>query len=202
MRTFSYLALAAILLAGGTAHAHAPSADVGDVYAGLLHALTSIEHVLAFAALGLLGGRHGRPAQPMILLFAMALAVGAMLGLSGPALRAVDLTNLASSVLLGALVAFAAALPPAALYVLTALFGASHGYANGDALAAPISPWLYVPGVAIAGLLVVAYGFALQDFVERRRTGWLHIAVRVAGSWIAAVGLLVFAIKLRTMLAT
>jgi len=40
---------------------------------------------------------------------------------------------------------------------------------------------------------VTAYGLIVTDYLLRRKAGWIHIAVRVAGSWIAAIGILVLA---------
>jgi urease accessory protein len=54
-------------------------------------------------------------------------------------------------------------------------------------------PYLYIPGVALAGLAVTAYGLMVTDYLLRRKADWIHIAVRVAGSWIAAIGILVLA---------
>jgi hypothetical protein len=42
----------------------------------------------------------------------------------------------------------------------------------------------------------------MVDFLSRRKVNWLHIAVRVAGSWIAAIGLLVLATSGKAILAS
>ena len=44
-----------------------------------------------------------------------------------------------------------------------------------------------------AGLALTAYGLIVTDYLLRRKAYWIHIAVRVAGSWIAAMGILVLA---------
>jgi urease accessory protein len=200
-RSLAAIAAAALCACAPAASAHAPSTTVADFHAGFLHALTSLEHVLAFTALGLFAGHQGSRAQPALLVLAAALLAGAALGLSAPPFAPVDLANLASGVLFGLLVAAAVALPTTAVYLLAALAGLTHGYANGVALAPPLKPWLYVPGVAMAGLLVAVYGCVIVDCVQRRNRGWMAIAVRVAGSWIAAIGILVLGLSARPLLA-
>ena len=60
----------------------------------------------------------------------------------------------------------------------------------------------FIPGVGLAGLAVLAYGTLMVDFLLKRKTGWIEIAVRVAGSWIAAIAVLVLATSGRTFLAS
>lgn len=201
-RTNWHAATTAIVffLTTGSAQAHAPSSTVGDFYAGALHPLTSLEHVLAFIAFGLLGGQQGERAQPAVLIFAAALIAGAALARVSPALPAIDLVNIGSAVILGLLVAAAFRLPLAVLYAIAAIFGLTHGYSNGAAMMAPLKPWLYLPGVGLSGLLVAAYGFVILDWVARRNSTWMPIAVRVAGSWIAAIGILVLGVTARSLL--
>ena len=202
-RRFWRVAALALLfcICAGPAQAHAPSATVGDFYAGLLHPLTALEHILAFIALGLLGGRQGQRAQPVVLIFSAALLSGALLALILPALPLVDLINLASAVLLGLLVAAALSMPLPLLYTIASILGLTHGFANGDAIVPPLKPWLYLPGVALSGLLVVAYGFVATDFAQRRNAGWMSIALRVIGSWIAAIGILVLGLSAKSLLS-
>jgi hypothetical protein len=47
--------------------------------------------------------------------------------------------------------------------------------------------------------VVTAYGFITTDWLLRRKIGWVRIALRVAGSWIAAIGILVLAVIWRTL---
>jgi urease accessory protein len=105
----------------------------------------------------------------------------------------VDFTNIRSTLVLGALIAVAVPLPTPVYVGLALLFGLSHGYANGLAITALIKPYLFVPGLGLAALAVTGYGVVITDYVLRRKVGWMTIAVRVAGSWTAAIGLLVLA---------
>lgn len=188
-RTGAALGLA---LGADAAHAHAASAQAGAFYAGLLHPLTAPEHLLPMLALGLLAGQQGvQRGQGVLLAFAAALALGAGLTLTGPAPGWISLFNLGSLVLLGGLVAAAWRLPTVLPQALALLFGASHGYANGAALPPNTSAAIFVLGLVVAALLATGYGLVAADYLLRLKPSWPRVAVRVAGSWIAAVGILV-----------
>ena len=100
------------------------------------------------------------------------------------------------------LVAAAWPLPGAVFYGLVIVFGISHGFANGAAISGSIKAYLFILGIGLAGLTVLAYGTFMVDFLLKRKAGWIQIAVRVAGSWIAAIGVLVLATTGRTILAS
>lgn len=192
--TCAVLALAAV---PRVALAHSLFEGAGDFYSGMLHPLTALEHVLPFFAFGLLAGQHAERGRAMLPLFALSLVVGALASLGLGALPGLDLLNVAAVLVLGALVAVGRPPPPAAYAALAGLFGLSHGYANGLAIEPEVRWYVFIPGVGLAGLVVTALGFLVAESVARRRSAWLPITVRVAGSWIAAIGLLVLATTLR-----
>jgi urease accessory protein len=197
-RVTACFALALCLAAGETA-AHTAAAGIGDFYAGFLHPLTALEHVLPFLAIGLLAGQQGQKAQAALPLFLLALLIAGFVGLWVAPNRAIDLLNVLSAVVLGALVATAWVLPLWVFYVMAGLFGTTHGIANGTAVTPDIKPYLFIPGVAAAGLLVCAYAMMAVDKLLRKNVGWMKIAVRVAGSWIAAIGILVLAVTWKAL---
>ncbi len=70
-------ALAIIFGRAEPALAHLVSADVGDFYAGLLHPLTSWEHLLPLAGLAFLAAQSGRGGGRLAVgLLPLALVVG------------------------------------------------------------------------------------------------------------------------------
>jgi len=194
------LALAGLLLSAATsAHAHSAAKGIGDFYAGALHPLTSLEHVLPFLAFGILAGQQGQKAEPVLGVFCLALLVGACLQLIVPGIPYLAVVNISSSIVFGGMVALSKPLPVSLFYAVAVFFGLTHGYANGEGMAEGSKPYLFIPGVALAGLIVTAYGLIVTDWLLRRKAGWIHIALRVAGSWIAAVGILVLAVVGRTL---
>jgi urease accessory protein len=194
-------ALWLLALADG-ADAHAVSKRFGDFYAGALHPLTALEHVLPFLALGILAGQRGaEKTRSVVLAFPAATIAGACLALWLPSLPGIAAVNIVSAVLFGALVAAAWPLPAPVFYGLAVLFGFTHGYANGAAVTDKIAPYLFISGIAVAAAAVLAYGMLFTDFLLQQKPGWLRIAVRVAGSWIAAIGLLVLSISGKALLS-
>jgi len=192
-RAFGALVGLVVALASSAVHAHSSAKGVGDFYAGFLHPLTALEHVLPFLALGVLAGQQGSRSQAALPVFWVALMVGAAVALWLPHLRGADLANIASALVFGALIAAAFPLPTMVYIALAVVFGLSHGYANGLAITPPIKPYLFIPGLGLAALVVSGYGVVVTDYVLRRKVGWMSIAVRVTGSWMAAIGLLVLA---------
>jgi urease accessory protein len=170
-----------------------PMKGVGDFYAGMLHPMTAIECILPMVALSLLAGQQGRNTAIGILIsFPFASVVGALLGLSIPVPHSVAIINTAAMAVLGILVAINQALPFQLSMGLSAILGLTIGWANAGELTTETSPYRFIPGLALAGLLVVTYGVGL---VRRLDVPWARIGVRVAGSWIAAVGILALGLK-------
>jgi hydrogenase/urease accessory protein HupE len=84
---------------------------------------------------------------------------------------------------LGALVALDRKLPLGLVGGLAASLGLLHGYLNGTAQLGALG----LSGVASTLFVVVALGAA---FVVSLRAPWTRIAVRVAGSWLVAISML------------
>ncbi len=187
------VALAPLLLLRWPAPAAAhPMTGVGDFYAGLLHPLTAVEMALPLIALSLLAGQQQRDtAIRLMAAVPLALGLGALLGLVLPAPAGLQQANVGAMVVLGALVATAPALPAPAVVVLAAVPAATVGLANGAELGGQLSAVRFVPGLALAGFLLVTYGVGSA---RRLRAPWAWMGFRVVGSWIAAVGVLSLAL--------
>ena len=183
------VALVPLLLLRGPAPAAAhPITGVGDFYAGLLHPLTAVELALPLIALGLLAGQQDRDtAIRLMAAVPLALGLGALMGLVMPAPAGLQQANIGAMVVLGALVATAPALPATAALALAAVPAATVGLANGAELGSQLSAVRFVPGLALAGFLLVTYGVGCA---RRLRAPWMQMGFRVIGSWIAAVGIL------------
>jgi hydrogenase/urease accessory protein HupE len=176
-----------VLAGQGPAEAHLVTTGLGPVYDGLVHFAVTPEDLvpaIALAALaGLRGSAHGRRA-----LFALPSAwlLGGLLGLSLHG-GASPLATAVSFLLLGALVAADARLPLIATTTLALLLGLVHGSLNGLAMAGAGLGALSVLGIAASVFILAAL---VTSLVVPLQAAWARVAVRVAGSWIAAVGLL------------
>ena len=190
-----------LALVSGSALAHTAAAGSSDLYAGALHALSAPAHLLSFLAIGLLAGQQAGKAQSMLMVLCLALIAGTLVSgsLAASALPVQPATgslNLAVTAILGALVATTWSLPGPALLALAAVCGLGLGWASGSDAGPGTNRWLFAPGVAVAGLAVSTYCLMATDFLLRRNAGWMRIAVRVAGSWITAIAILVLAITI------
>jgi hydrogenase/urease accessory protein HupE len=96
---------------------------------------------------------------------------------------------------LGALAAAELRLPLGLVIAMAAVLGALHGYDNGRDLAATTGALLGMAGIACSLFAVVSL---LAGQVAALRAQWARLAVRIAGSWIAAIGLLMLGWSMRT----
>jgi len=191
------LALLAALLFPARADAHLVTTGLGPVYDGIGHLLLTPEDLVPILALALYAGLRGaRAGRLALFVLPVAWLAGGLLGLrlGGAAAAGAPLPAL-SFILLGILVAADAKLPDGAVAALAAGLGLAHGFLNGPALAGTGPGALGLLGIAAVAFVMVALAAAL---VVSLKAPAARIAVRVAGSWIAAIGLLLLGWALRT----
>ena len=181
-----------IALWPGTAAAH-PLPGVGDFYAGMLHPLMTMEYALPLVALSLLVGQQRREAAiPMLAVIPATLVLGAVGGLFVPVPAGVAWVNIGSMAVLGVMVAVNLRLPVMVAVVVSALPGATIGWANGAEVDDQMSAYRFIPGLALAGLMLTTYGVGCM---RRLQKPWMSFGFRVVGSWIAAVAVLMLGLK-------
>ena len=180
--------LALVLGRAEPALAHLVSADVGDFYAGLLHPLTSWEHLLPLAGLAFLAAQSGRGGGRLAVgLLPLALAAGVCGGAFWPLPRSTaGLAGLWLAVC-GALAAWPRPCRPGLVGLCAAGLGLALGWRGGADWAASRAGWQFVPGVAACGFLLTALGAA---WLPRLEGGWPGRARGVLGLGLALAGLL------------
>jgi len=193
-----YLVAAAVaataLLSPEPAFSHVEPGTAGDggFIAGVLHPVTGLDHVAAMVAVGLWGAILGAPAIWVLpIAFPLIMAFGAVLGVIGVPVPAIDLGIATSGIVLGTMVAASARPPLLIAFALVSLFAIFHGHAHGSALPEFGVPLLYAAGFVIATGLLHVCGIALGLLV-RWSAG--RVVVRASGALIAAVGLYFLAI--------
>jgi hydrogenase/urease accessory protein HupE len=188
------VALSAALLPA-VAQAHLVTTGLGPVYDGISHVLVSPDDLVPVIAMALLAGLNG-PAAGRRTLFVLtgAWLTGGVAGLlvAGPAIPGAATT--ASFLVLGVLVAADRRLAPATVALVASALGILHGWLNGAGIAASGREALALAGIGAAVFVVVAL---VAAFVSSLKAGWSRVAVRVAGSWVAAIGLLMLGWGLR-----
>lgn len=170
------------------AQAHLASTGLGPVYDGISHLFLSVDDLLPVAALAMLAGLNGAAAGRWAL-FTLPAAwwVGGTIGFHHGALGLPAGVTALSMLLLGVLLAADLRLDAAVAAALAAALGLLHGGLNGAGIAAAGRDASGLLGIAGASFVVVALVSAamLAPGLARAR-----IVLRVAGSWIAATGLL------------
>jgi urease accessory protein len=169
------------------AQAHMVATGLGPVYDGVAHFALSPEQYVPIAGAALLAGLRGK-AQARLAIFVLPLAWlagGVLGGLTGAPALAVPLWL--PFMIVGGLVATDFRLPIGITAVLTGVLGLILGYPNGLAMAESDQGLRGVVGSTAAIFVLVTLIAALAAGTT---VGWIRIAWRVAGSWIAASGLL------------
>jgi len=189
MRSSGRGALGALLaiVAARPAHAHLMTTGFGPFYDGLTHLLVSPEYLLPIIALALLAGLHG-PRFGRAVLFALPAAwlAGSVLGLLVAPRAPMPLATAIVTIGVGAMMAAGRRLPLALIGGFAVAVGVLAGALNGIELATAHSSPLAAAGAAASLFVVVSL---VTGQVASVRAAWARIAVQVAGSWIAAIGL-------------
>jgi len=188
------LALSWLVCLPDMAAAHLVTTGLGPFFDGFGHLFLTLEDLLPALALALYAGQRGRAeGRAVLFLLPGAWLVGGGIGLvSGlalpPAFAAV------SFLLCGGLVALDAQASLRWVRGLAVGLGLVHGMMNGVAMAAVDLGWRGLLG-AVTGLFITA-ALASALVVSLARP-WTRVAVRVAGSWVVATGLLLMGWSLR-----
>jgi hydrogenase/urease accessory protein HupE len=191
------IAAVAVLVCLGcpSAEAHLVTTGLGPVYDGIAHLALSPADMAVVVVLVLLaamrGARHGRW---VLALLPMAWLAGGVAGLMFPINASLGWATGLSLLVAGALVAADRNLTLPVVAVLAALIGAFHGYLTGAAFAREPSAALELTG-ELAALIVVAT--LVAGLVLSVKAFWARVVLRVMGSWIAAMGLLLIGWSLR-----
>ncbi len=193
-----WLPLAILLFAfPATAQAHTPIEGIGDFLAGLIHPLTTPSHILLLLALGLLLGQRSplRLKMPM-LVFVSASAVALTLTTAGWFTKVHPAILLGLALCAATFVALERPLPPLALHTLLALAALALGLDSAVESGSRAAVFKTLAGTWISLAVLLADVAIYVSFCARKN--WLKVGVRVLGSWIIAVALLVLAFSLRS----
>jgi len=174
------------LFASAAAHAHAGHGIAGGFLSGIAHPLLGLDHLVAMVAVGLWGAFLRAPAIWVLpVAFPLVMAFGAMLGVLGVFLPAVEIGIALSGVILGLLIAFAVRMPGVVALLIVSAFAIFHGHAHGTELPDAANPFAYAVGFVIATGLLHLGGIAFGTLIR-----WPAgvVAVRLGGVAVAMVG--------------
>jgi len=183
----AFVFAAAAVLFPARAEAHLNSTGLGPFYDGFLHFFLSPEDLLPVLALSLYAGQRGAAFGRLTLfLLPAAWLLGGWTGLGHNAISSTVVSAL-SLLLMGGLLAADTKLSLFWVPAIVLALGMSHGYFNGAGLGKVDSPGIALLGIGTAVFIFVALSTSIAVPIRRH---WARIALRVAGSWIAACGIL------------
>jgi len=182
----SSVASALVLFMPDAALAHLVTTGMGPVYDGIGHLLLTPEDLVPVIAVALYAGLRGKTqGRRALFFFPLAWMIGGFAGLQVSSAPIFPVPVL-SFLLLGALIASDLRLPNNIITAMVIAVGIIHGFYNGIAMEGG-------PGVSglfgITSTLFVLVAI-VSAFVISLQASWTRVVVRVTGSWIAAIGIL------------
>ncbi|MCB5187143.1 HupE/UreJ family protein [Methylobacillus caricis] len=158
----SYFSALGLLAFSSLAMAH-PGHEVQSTYAGFMHPLTGLDHLLVMLAVGLWAGKIGGNARWQLpLTFVLVMAAGAVSGMGGYVISGVETAIAASVMALGVLLVISLPLSRGLQIGLVALFAMFHGMAHGTELAVQ-NGMAVMLGMLVATALLHAAGLMLSS---------------------------------------
>jgi len=185
-----YALVSTALLAPGLAEAHLVATGMGPICDGVVHFSVSPEDFLPVVILGLFAGLRG-PRQARLALFVLtgAWLAGGLVALGGfaPPTLVLAVGTAVLFFLLGGLLAWNPSSPPWVVLSVAAGVGLVRGL--DDLAGAPTSLADVAILGGICGCVLAVCALTASVTLPLKRLG-LIVAVRVGGSWMAALGLL------------
>ena len=185
--TIPFLLIAVCFTLAGPALAHSGDGYGGGFIAGFTHPILGWDHVAAMVAVGLWGAFLGAPAIWILpVVFPLVMAFGAVAGILGIPVPAVETGIALSAVVLGLMIVFTVKPPIWVAAVIVGAFAIFHGYAHGTELPATVNAFAYAVGFVISTGLLHLIGIAFGLLVK-----WPagRVAVRGAGGVISLAGI-------------
>ncbi|MGA6924196.1 MAG: HupE/UreJ family protein [Desulfosarcina sp.] len=182
-----------VLIGPSISAAHLVTTGMGPVYDGIGHFLLTPEDLVPVIALALYAGLRGAVSgRRAMFLVPLAWFVGGMAGSMTGHTVSFPISAI-SFLILGGLVAADLYLPNAAVTALAMVLGIAHGFVNGAVLKDGAG-MLGLVGIMTILFILITLTSALVVSLKRP---WTNIVVRVAGSWIAATGMLMIGWAIR-----
>jgi hydrogenase/urease accessory protein HupE len=177
-----------LLLWTTPASAHLVTTGLGPVYDGIGHLVMTPEDLIPTLAIALFAGLRGAaPGRRALFVLPLAWFAGGLLGVIIEGLPTLPVAAI-SFLILGVLVAADLNLSQKLFTAVVIVVGLVHGVMNGVALK-DSAGILGLIGIMATLFVIVAI---VSAFIVSLKQPWAKIVVRVAGSWVAAMGMLMF----------
>ena len=178
------------------ANAHLVSTELGPLYDGAAHPLVSPQDLLTILGLAILAAYGGATSgRRLIVSLTLAWAAGVCVGFAVvDGQLELPVATAAVILMLGILGLFKMRVPSGVLVSASVFIGFARGVMNGSAARDADGQWLSVLGVVLGVFVLGALLTGGSNWLENRRPA---VVLRVIGSWIAAIGLLMLGWELR-----
>ena len=171
---------------------HIVNTELGHFYAGIFHVLLSPDHLLPLVALGIIMGYQEKAtARHMLLTTVIAGLAGGLYGRHLDNQTWLAYINFSSFVVLGALAAYGKTIKPPIALSLSAIFAGTQSMLHMAGLPAGLSWEIFLSGVLLGLGMVASVISAITLTLPSR---WMRLALRIYGSWVAALGLLMMSL--------
>ncbi|MEM6578028.1 MAG: HupE/UreJ family protein [Pseudomonadota bacterium] len=162
IRVLMLLALGGLAVFGTPVMAHEVHGYGSGFASGFMHPVLGWDHVAAMVAVGLWGGVLGRPAIWLLpIVFPLAMAFAAALGVIGVPLPFVEAGIAASAVVIGLMIVLLVQPPLPVAVAIVGVFAVFHGHAHGTELPDAVNPFAYALGFVLSTGLLHAFGIVL-----------------------------------------
>lgn len=180
------ISVVSVLLLPAEVSAHLVTTGMGPVYDGIGHLLMTPADLMPVIAIALYAGLSGKAvARYTLFLLPFTWLAGGCIGLMVSAEPIPYLPSI-PFLLMGGLVAADMRLPGPTVSALIIMLGSFLGFYNGIAMKEGPG------GAGLLGIAVMAFVIVtlISSWVIFFNAHWVRVGVRVFGSWIAAVGVL------------
>lgn len=183
-----------------TAWAHGSIPGMQGLYWGMLHPFSSGPQLLALFALSLVLQQRQPAGEDMLISFLAGCILGAMAAAFGISGLDPDMPLTVFAFAAGVLTASAIKASRSILIVTAGIGGLLSGYVSwpdpGSASGMMMSA---LGGIVGSAVIIIVVAGAIELVRQKAGWAWLPIGVRVAGSWIAAISVLLGALLYRNM---
>lgn len=169
----------------GSVFAH-PGHDVGNYFSGAMHPLSGWDHLSVMLAIGFWSATVMQKRMWLpVTVFATAMVMGLLLGMSGVALANAELGITASVIFMGLLLMSARQGAAMLSIALIGFFAVFHGYAHGVEMPQMAQPITYGAGMFCTTVLLHLAGIGLGLTSSRLRMARLN---RLLGLMLSGLG--------------
>jgi urease accessory protein len=181
-----------LVFAPAAALAHPGYDGAGGLAHGLVHPLTSIDHVLAMIAVGVLAAQYGGRALWLVpMSFLVAMAAAGAIGMAGIPVQIVETGIGLSVVVLGLMIAFQIKPPTLVAMVVVGFFALFHGYAHGSEMPGGLAGLSFAAGFLSATASLLGAGVGLGVLLQQRTLS--RRLIQAGGGAMALIGIAVLA---------